>query len=292
MIKQGLASGIIILLLGMSIIPSSIGLDLKEPYLTSVSGNTLYVGGTGPGNYSKIQDAIDNASYSDTVFVFKGEYHENVYINKSISLIGEDKSMTIVNADDYRDVINISADGVTITGFTLTESDIIWYAGAGIRAESSNYNTIYDNKIVENDYGILLVNSSNNHIYDNTIINNLAHGMRLDFSSNNNISGNSVVYDGGISLYHCSNNSIKENELKYSYSCIYLEDSCDNIIDNNYITGSIWEAVSLWEGSYGNSVIGNTVTDNYDYGIKKWEMVECENIKRHMTSIRAKLRKP
>ena len=32
--------------------------------------NISYVGGSGPGNYSKIQDAIENATKGDTVFVF------------------------------------------------------------------------------------------------------------------------------------------------------------------------------------------------------------------------------
>ena len=86
LIKQVLASGIIILLLGMSIVPSSIGLNLKELYLPSVSGNTLYVGGSGPNNYTKIQDAIDNASDLDTVFVYddSSPYYENVVVDKSI----------------------------------------------------------------------------------------------------------------------------------------------------------------------------------------------------------------
>jgi hypothetical protein len=34
-----------------------------------VKVNTLYVGGNGQGNYTRIQDAINNASYGDTVFV-------------------------------------------------------------------------------------------------------------------------------------------------------------------------------------------------------------------------------
>jgi len=37
---------------------------------------TLYVGGSGPGNYTKIQDAIDDASYGDTVFVYNGTYSD------------------------------------------------------------------------------------------------------------------------------------------------------------------------------------------------------------------------
>ena len=36
--------------------------------------NTLYVGGSGEGNYTKIQDAIDDASDGDIVFVYNGTY--------------------------------------------------------------------------------------------------------------------------------------------------------------------------------------------------------------------------
>ncbi len=55
-------------------------------------GITLYVGGTGAGNYSTIQSAIDAASSGDTVFVYNGIYYENVVLNKDdINLIGENK---------------------------------------------------------------------------------------------------------------------------------------------------------------------------------------------------------
>jgi hypothetical protein len=37
------------------------------------AGNILYVGGGGPGNYTKIQDAINNAINGDTIFVFSGD---------------------------------------------------------------------------------------------------------------------------------------------------------------------------------------------------------------------------
>ena len=38
----------------------------------------LYVGGSGPGNFSKIQDAVDNTSDGDIVFVYSGFYQENI----------------------------------------------------------------------------------------------------------------------------------------------------------------------------------------------------------------------
>ena len=200
---------IIVILLMVS--TSFVGVTYKIENASTVSfdGNILYVGGSGPGNYTKIQDAIDNASYSDTVFVFKGEYHENVYINKSISLIGEDKSTTIVNADDYRDVINISADGVIITGFSLTESEWAPYFGAGVRIESSDNNIIHDNIIFNNFWGLYLINSSNGSILNNSIINNPSRGIIIEHSSYNSIIGNKVIDDGGLSADYSHHNLIK-----------------------------------------------------------------------------------
>ena len=88
-----MAVGIILLFIGTAIIPSS-GQKMEKLSLPTSRGNILYVGGSGPGNYSKIQDAIDNASDGDTVFVFNDSspYNENIIVNKQISLIGEDLS--------------------------------------------------------------------------------------------------------------------------------------------------------------------------------------------------------
>ncbi|UCD13765.1 MAG: hypothetical protein JSW60_09460 [Thermoplasmatales archaeon] len=67
LLKKGIAVAVIVLFVGMSI-PST-G-TVVEKSIISFDGKTLYVGGDGPGNYSKIQDAIDNASDGDTVSVF------------------------------------------------------------------------------------------------------------------------------------------------------------------------------------------------------------------------------
>ncbi|EMR74892.1 parallel beta-helix repeat (two copies) [Thermoplasmatales archaeon SCGC AB-540-F20] len=59
-------------------------------------GTTLYVGGTGPNNYTKIQDAINDASDGYTVFVYNDSspYYESIIIDKSINLVGEDRDST------------------------------------------------------------------------------------------------------------------------------------------------------------------------------------------------------
>ena len=93
MTKRVLTIGIILLSIGMTI-SSSTGINLvKQSTVATFDGNTLYVGGDGPGNYSTIQEAIDNASDGDTVFVYSGWYDVDkwININKSIRLIGEDR---------------------------------------------------------------------------------------------------------------------------------------------------------------------------------------------------------
>ena len=47
------------------------------------TNNVLYVGGNGPNNYTKIQDAINDAKDGYIIYVYPGYYNENIVINKS-----------------------------------------------------------------------------------------------------------------------------------------------------------------------------------------------------------------
>ena len=64
----------------------SIGENTTYDFVLTPLGKTLYVGGSGAGNYTTIQSAIDAASDGDTVFVCRGTYYENILIDKNISL--------------------------------------------------------------------------------------------------------------------------------------------------------------------------------------------------------------
>jgi hypothetical protein len=65
-----IAIGISFLFLGVYITPSVAIDSVRESSIPISTGKTLYVGGSGPGNYTKIQDAIDNASNGNIVFVY------------------------------------------------------------------------------------------------------------------------------------------------------------------------------------------------------------------------------
>ena len=69
-LSKGRVVGVIVLFIGMCI-TSSVANDTFNKSNNPISnGNTLYVGGTGEGNYTTIQSAIDNTSIGDTVFVY------------------------------------------------------------------------------------------------------------------------------------------------------------------------------------------------------------------------------
>jgi len=143
----------------VSVIPSTGTTVVKQSTRATLDGNTLYVGGSGPGNYTKIQDAINDSSDGDMVFVFNGTYVENLVVDKSIDLIGEDKNSTVIDGSGVGDVVYISADEVNVTGFAVQNSgyvavavhdlngtlvDIFYDAGLEIR---SNSNSVFGNII-------------------------------------------------------------------------------------------------------------------------------------------------
>ena len=82
----------------------------------------LYVGGSGLGNYSKIQDAINDANPGDTIRVYAGTYIENVVLNKKISLIGNSSLNTTIDGSGTGDVV---ISGVTVTGAGVTGASIV-----------------------------------------------------------------------------------------------------------------------------------------------------------------------
>ena len=214
-LSKGLTIIVIILFIGISVIPST-GRLLEKSYTVSFDGNIFYVGGSGPGNYTKIQDAIDDASDGDTVFVYNGTYGENLIMDKSINLIGEDKETTVIDGGGIGDVIYVYGDLVNINGLTIKNSGNN-YNDVGIRIVSNN-NFLEINIIKWNNANGIIINSYNNIIIKNEIKSNSLDGILIyGFNSyNNTISCNNIILNGqyGIRFHSSSsNNTIFSNML-------------------------------------------------------------------------------
>jgi len=103
------------------------------------SGETIFVDDDEGADYTKIQDAVDNASDGDTIFVYNGRYfEENITIDKSINLIGENKHSTIIDGCKGNNTVKIISENVVLSGFTITNSSNKSWCTAGIRLTGSN----------------------------------------------------------------------------------------------------------------------------------------------------------
>jgi len=246
--RKIIALGIMLLFLGMTI-SSSTGLYLEKQSIKPKSfGNILYVGGNGTGNYSSIQDAIDNASDGDTVFVYSGKYFSipdnRIIITKSIDMFGEDKNTTIIEGYGETDVITVTSDYVTITGFTIKRNfSNSKKVCVGILLKSS-HNTIYGN-FFNNIFGRGLKSEAPyNHIHNNTF-----------FSSND-----------GVELWRGSNHSVVTDNIFLENGDGIWMVSCWNLIRDNIFIGN---ARGLrGDSALYNMICDNSFIDNYESGIE------------------------
>jgi parallel beta-helix repeat protein len=261
-----LVVGVIVLFIGVGLQPAIADI-VKKPHIPISKSNTLYVGGTGPGNYTTIQDAINDAEDGDTVFVFNGTYYEYVEIDKSINLKGEDREITEIINSYYIWAVNISADYVNISGFTIKGDNKGTCTGIEISG-SSNNNTIIGNIILDNYWGIYLSSSSNNIIKNNNFSDNFQDIFLEKDCMNNTIAGNTLFntyWCYSIGIHFSSNNTIIDNTFSNGggcdCGCIYLDYSDKNVVMNNTITSMpIGNGISI-VNSKENIIIGNTIID-------------------------------
>jgi nitrous oxidase accessory protein NosD len=178
-IKKLLAVGIILLFTGTIFTP---GITANNP----VSSKTIYVDddntegpwdGTQEHPYQFIQDGVINANNSDIIFVNNGFYHENVNIDKPITLIGADIWNTTIDGDKSNHAVFIfNTTSVSISGFTIQNGF------DGILVSMSRDVMIKNNLIKDNVVGIAVRwNSNNNVICNNEIRRNKNIGVLVDY---------------------------------------------------------------------------------------------------------------
>jgi hypothetical protein len=232
-----------------------------------------------PDDYPTIQAAVDKTSIGDTVLVKSGTYNQNVTINKQLSLIGEEAETTILYGPrsstifDPSITININADNVSVSGFTIADNmNGILANGNGIQVISNVFDSVA---------GIVLTGSFGT-IADNTATfrppYSTHNGPITCSGSNNTISGNIIknwivltgsfnkVYANSatrILLEDADSNTVSNNKC----SALELRGGSFNIASGNILEGSSSSGIMLVEG-YNNIFYGNNVT-NSEYSSRR-----------------------
>jgi len=131
------------------------------------------------------------------------------------------------------------------------------YLGPGCR-----FNTIGENDITENSYGIL-IEGSNNRVFTNNLTHNQYGGIFVSGSSNNAIVGNNISNPLGacIVLSNTSHNTVADNTLvQGSFGGLNIAGSSYNTVTDNNIADNA-DGIYLADSS-NNVVVRNRVTNN------------------------------
>lgn len=270
--RKAFVSGIILLLFGISVISSVTSEGPQKKYEFLMIPTTWYVDDDnypGPGNgtlenpFCKIQYGIDNASNGDAIYVFNGTYYENVVIDVSIHLMGENKNSTIIDGGGNDTTLIITADRVILNSFTIENNPGTSGGLEGIKITSNNNMITGNNIIAQSMEGILLSSSDYNNITQNTITDCYC-GIYLFDSDNNTIAWNTIPDTNvGIQLSNSRYNVIVYNNITGALkNCMYLDRAVYNkILNNNLISYVKFPFAALtvscsispmntWDGNY------------------------------------------
>jgi peptide/nickel transport system substrate-binding protein len=245
-LKKKIISGIILIFLTLSVLAPAFKVQpvKAEPGIITV-----------PDDYTTIQQAINAAKTGDTIYVRAGTYYENVIVNQSVSLIGENRKTTIIDNGNgtIGIVLSVYQDYVNITGFTIRNA--IW----GITLNNADHCNISNNEIINNGgVGIHLYNSSNyNVISGNIIKENFNISIALISSNANRISENNItdsVYEFGVALvWSSANNTIYHNNFVNNFQHVYIDTpGYTNFWDDGYPSGgNYWSDYNGTDSSSG-----------------------------------------
>ena len=197
---------------------------------------------TVPDNYSSIQEAIQASKDGDTIFIkqgtYKGPVNQTLFIQKSISIIGENPTNTIIHfyppKGPYQiftqtfiislETIIIEADDLKLSGLTII-SDGGRIKATGDRVQISN-NIITTHPVSEGKVDSTGLTIDGVH---NTIANNNLTGKMTISGSHHNISQN---------YFENNRTMVVENTASYST----FEDNriigFSSVGDSNTITGN------------------------------------------------------
>ncbi|MBK8905500.1 MAG: hypothetical protein IPM53_30230 [Anaerolineaceae bacterium] len=107
--------------------------------------------------YSSIQTAIDN-SLEDTLTIAAGTYLENLYLSRSVNLVGAGLGLTIIDGQITDTVVVVNGTvTVSISGVTLRDGDAGSGNGGGLHNEVGVVtlsNSVVENNLARNGAGI------------------------------------------------------------------------------------------------------------------------------------------
>ncbi len=286
--KRGVGIALIVLISLSLLIIASCGIEKngKEAHALP-TGKIVFVSRDftdDPENHkwNSIQEGITDAEEGDIVYVFAGTYPENIFITKSIMLLGEN---SVVDGGGALYAVIVLADNVKIRNMSVAHG-----SEAGVFIETYSNTTIENCRIYGNsEYGILTSSSHNNTFLNCSLYGNQKGGAYFTVSEENSVLNSEINGgDWGIIFQNCvdcivENSSLFSHENKSinisnsdgiiitdctiyeSFCAIRLRESQNALIDGCNITENV---VGLRIDASSNNTIQNChISGNIGYGV-------------------------
>lgn len=230
-----------------------------------VTAGTIIV----PDDYVTIQEAVDQAVEGDTIFVRAGAYYEHIILGKSISLVGEEKSTTIVDGEGTGSVIFTTADDVTVTGFTIQNSGRAvngTVPDAGISLDHVINCNVSGNKVISNYVGIF-ARPSRSSWFQNNIMNRNHVGIDINNQSIYNVISSNSLQENNVSIhvYYADFNVFLQNNLTDNSVGVVIRNSSNNAFTLNEIESGL--KGMIFDGADFNNISQNRLFD-LEYGFQ------------------------
>jgi len=122
-----------------------------------------------------IQEGVNNASSGegDTVYVFKGTYHEHVTVGKQLEMVGAYRETVIVDGDGSGNVFYVTVSGVNISGFTMMNGK----KGIYLKSNLNNINIVDCNVFGNTECGIDISRASYSSVVNCSVHDNVGGDM-------------------------------------------------------------------------------------------------------------------
>jgi parallel beta-helix repeat protein len=251
---------------------------------------------TGLG-YATIQDAIDapQTLNGHVIYVDAGTYYEHLIVSKSLTLVGEDKNTTVIDGSGTGRVVQITADYVSISNFTIRNGSLTYPGppfGACVFGVYLHDIDIENNTIFDAGVGITIGDSYAVNIRNNIVSDTVGMGIDVgDIESpglnrNITVSNNSVraVTGEGINIDGDTEDcSFINNTVIGCGNGMDLEPNVDTLLvpSNNLIEGNVLSnnsvanlfvkgAQSRTQADYTNTFRENRLTNSQHNNLIVW----------------------
>ena len=250
----------------------------------------LFVDDDKPADFNSIQSAINAANDTNTIYVYNGTYYENIKINKTISIVGENAEATIIDGRKLDIVVNITKSNAKVFDMKIINSGatppydtgigifsysckvvgcIVTNNSIGIKVQNTESAYISQNTINTNNYGIMIIDSNNSDITENSILNN-SYGIFLSgtTSVNTEIENGIIISNNfGIYLLNSSYATITGSLItNNTYGLTLTGISCNyNEISNSHVSLNT-VGITLNSSRY-NKIDNSNISCNLNYGI-------------------------